>query len=119
MAKTVDELLQEMRLLGDEQFQIVQAVRALVRKAITPVSEEVKYGGILFTSGVPFGGVFAYREHVSVEFGSGAKIADPDKVLEGQGKGRRHIKLRAVSDISSTKLENFLLLALEAARRDA
>ena len=67
MAKSVDALLDEIRLLGESQAAIVNAVRTLVEKTVTPVTEEVKYGGILFSSGVQFCGVFAYREHVSVE----------------------------------------------------
>ena len=90
-----------------------------MRKTVKPLSEEVKYGGILFVSDVQFGGVFAYREHVSVEFSHGAKIVDKGPHLEGGGKGRRHIKLRAVGDITAKKLAAYLPQALEAARGDA
>lgn len=116
MAKSIEALLEDIRLVGEEQFQIVEAVRALMKTLVRPLSEEVKYGGILFASGPHFGGVFAYREHVSVEFSHGAAIKDPDGFLEGGGKGRRHIKLKSVSDISTKKLAKYLLLALEAAK---
>ena len=116
MAKSVEAVLAEIRLLGEEQFQIVEAVRTLMKKSVRPLSEEVKYGGILFASGPHFGGVFAYKEHVSVEFGHGAAIKDPDGVLEGGGKNRRHIKLECVSDISTKKLDKYLSLALGAAK---
>ncbi len=116
MAKTVPALLEDIRLLGEEHFQVVEAVRSLVRKNIKPLSEEVKYGGILFSSGVAFGGVFAYKEHVSVEFGHGAKIEDQEGFLEGTGKGRRHIKLKTVGDIPAKRLAAYLPLALAAAR---
>jgi hypothetical protein len=119
MAKTVQALLEDVRLLGEDQLQIVEAVRALVRRTISPVSEEVKYGGILFVSDVQFGGVFAYKDHVSVEFSHGAKIIDEGRHLEGRGKGRRHIKLRAAGDITAKKLATHLPQALEAARGDA
>lgn len=94
---------------------MVEAVRALVKKSFKTCSEEVKYGGILFSSGVQFCGVFVYREHVSVEFGSGAKINGPFGYLEGSGKGRRHIKLKAITDIEGKKLAQYLPLALQAA----
>ena len=116
--KTVQALLDDIRLLGDEQYSLVESVRALIKKTFPSISEEVKYGGILFTSGVQFCGVFAYRQHVSVEFGSGARIPDTLGHLEGSGKGRRHIKLHSAKDIKSKNLAHYLPLALEAKRND-
>jgi len=119
MPKSIAALLEDIRLLGEDQFQMVEAVRALVKQTVQPLSEEVKYGGILFSSGLAFAGVFAYREHVSVEFSHGARIADTAGVLEGAGKGRRHIKLKTLGDIKAKKLAAYLPLALDAARKAA
>lgn len=116
MTNTVQALVRDFRLLGEAQFQIVEEVRSLVKKTIQPLTEEVKYGGLVFTSGVQFGGVFAYKAHVSVEFSHGASIKDSAGLLEGAGKGRRHIKLRTVSDILDKKLADYLPLAFEAAK---
>jgi hypothetical protein len=115
MTKSVQALLEDVRLLGDMQSTVVEAVRALVRRTVEPLDEEVKYGGIMFGSGVQFGGVFAYKEHVTFEFSRGADIPDVDGFLEGGGKGRRHIKLRSLSDIATKKLASYLPLALQAA----
>ena len=114
--KSVQQLLDDVRLLGGEQISIVQTVRSLVKETIPSVTEEVKYGGILFSSGVMFSGVFAYKMHVSVEFSCGAKIRDTLGHLEGSGKGRRHIKLYSARDIEAKELACYLPLALEAAR---
>ncbi len=111
----IQTLLDDIRLLGDQQLSLVESVRALVKKTVPSVSEEVKYGGILFSSGVQFCGVFAYKQHVSVEFGSGAKISDVYGHLEGNGKGRRHIKLRSAEDIVEKNLALYLPLAMAAA----
>ena len=115
MAKTVQTLLEDIALLGQTQFEIVQAVRALAMKTIQPLTEEVKYGGILFGSTVQFAGVFAYKAHVSVEFSQGTRILDTDGHLEGNGKGRRHVKLQSVEDLKAKNLKNYLRLAYEAA----
>ncbi len=101
--------------MNENNYEIVQTVRALTARNFKATTEEVKYGGILFTSGIQFCGVFAYKEHVSVEFGSGAKIVDPFDHLEGSGKVRRHLKLRSLADITDKKLSAYLLLALQAA----
>ncbi|MBT9457121.1 MAG: DUF1801 domain-containing protein [Burkholderiaceae bacterium] len=115
-SKSVDNLLADIRLLGEERYQIVAAVRKLVKQQFKPFAEEVKYGGILFASGVQFCGVFAYKEHVSVEFGHGAAIDDPFGHLEGGGKFRRHVKLASMADIEAKQLAQYLPLALEAAK---
>lgn len=113
--KSVQSLVEDVRLVSETNYQIVEAVRALVKKTFKSASEEVKYGGILFSSGVQFCGVFAYKEHVSVEFGAGAKITDAIGLLEGSGKGRRHLKLKSVADVESKRLAEYLSLAHKAA----
>ena len=117
--KSVEALLEDVRLLSEERYETVQEVRALAKKAIKPLSEEVKYGGIMFSSGVPFGGVFAYKDHVSVEFSNGASITDPLGQLEGNGKLRRHIKLASPAEVKEKQLVKYLSLALEAAKSAA
>jgi len=116
--KSVQALLEDIRLVSEQNYEIVEAVRTLVRKTFGTLSEEVKYGGILFTSRVQIGGVFAYKAHVTVEFGSGAKIIDTLGFLEGAGKGRRHIKLLSVEQIKEKKLAEYLMLALRAAEQE-
>jgi hypothetical protein len=116
--KSVQNLLEDIRFVSEQNYEIVEAVRALVKNTIESASEEVKYGGILFTSGVQFGGVFVYKAHVTVEFVNGAKINDPFGFLEGTGKGRRHVKLLSVSQIQDKKLTHYLSLALQATQQD-
>lgn len=113
--KSIQSFVEDIRLVSETNYEIVEAVRALVKKTFKSTSEEVKYGGILFSSGVHFCGVFAYKEHVTVEFGSGAKIKDILGYLEGSGKGRRHLKLKSVAEIGSKKLNEYLALAHRAA----
>ena len=117
--KSVQALLDDIRLLDGARHTLVESVQALVETTISPLCGEVKYGGILFSSGVQFCGVFAYQKHVSIEFGSGAKISDPLGFLEGSGKGRRHIKLYSVDDIQAKNLALYLRLAWESAKTGA
>ena len=116
--KSVQALIEDIRYLSEQNYEIVEAVRVLVRKTFDDASEEVKYGGILFASEVQFGGVFSYKAHVTVEFGSGAKINDTFGFLEGNGKGRRHLKLTSVAEIKEKKLAQYLALALRASKQE-
>ncbi|MGO4391280.1 DUF1801 domain-containing protein [Variovorax sp. M-6] len=113
--KSVEALVEDIRLVSEERYETIQAVRTLIRKLVKPLSEEVKYGGILFSSGEQFGGVFAYKDHVSVEFSMGAAIIDTFEYLEGGGKLRRHLKLASPADIESKRLAEYVPLAVRAA----
>lgn len=114
----VETLLDDIRHLGEEQHAIVVRVRELVLSAGSDVSEEVKYGGVLFSVHSHFCGVFAYAHHVSLEFSEGARLPDPHQVLEGGGKHRRHIKLRKADDIAEKCVREYVQAAYQAALRD-
>jgi len=58
------------------------------------------------------GGIFAYEAHVSLELAQGAMFDDPQGVLEGKGKFRRHVKLTAVADIEGKDCVGFLRRAM-------
>ncbi len=124
--KTLTLLLDDIRLLGANQSEIVAAVRQLMQQRVPGLTEQVKYGGILFSGyagadhtgteqTVAFGGVFAYQQHVSVEFSQGAQISDPYGLLQGNGKGRRHLKLFTLADVERSQLAQYIPLALAAA----
>lgn len=114
--KSVQSLLEDIRRMSEERHEIVVSIRSLANMLIHPLSEEVKYGGVVFSSGVHFSGVFAYKEHVSVEFSHGAAIIDKFGHLEGSGKRRRHIKLASPADIKTKQLAEYFAWALQAAK---
>lgn len=116
-ADRISKLLEDIRLLDSERFELVQALRKIILGLDSSVSEEVKYGGLLFSAEKPFCGVFSYAKHVSLEFGAGASLPDKFNVLEGEGKLRRHIKLSSVPDISGKHVREYLLLALRASAK--
>ena len=114
-AERIARLLEDIRLQDEDRFTLVQSLRELVLGMDASISEEVKYGGLLFSAGKPFCGVFAYARHVSLEFGAGAALPDRYEVLEGEGKLRRHIKLSSLQDIAGKHVREYLSLAFNAA----
>ncbi len=58
------------------------------------------------------GGIYVYKDHVSLEFSQGASFDDPDGRLEGKGKGRRHLKFATVEEVTRKDAEEFLRQAL-------
>jgi hypothetical protein len=109
----VDQLLQELQITNPERYGVVQAARNAIYSVVPNATERVMYGGFMFSGDAQFCGVFAYKEHVNVEFGRGCDLPDPHGVLEGSGKLRRHIKLFSVTDMKT----KFLELYVDAAHR--
>ncbi|PAT43035.1 hypothetical protein CK621_05735 [Vandammella animalimorsus] len=115
MNAKVQNLLNDWLMTHPELQPIALAARGLILQCADQVSDEVKYGGILFAAPVPFCGVFVYKQHVTVEFSHGALMADPHGLLEGKGKGRRHLKLHTLADVQDKHLADYLPLALVTA----
>jgi len=59
----------------------------------------------------PFGYVNVFTAHVNVGFFHGAALPDPARLLEGNGKFMRHVKLRPGTARSDTALSNLIELA--------
>lgn len=107
-AERVARWLDDLRCVSPERHALVLALRQAALDVGPGVTEVVKYGGLLFSADQPFCGVFVYTAHVSLEFGQGAAMTDPAGVLEGAGKGRRHIKFRVLRDLQRCDLAAYL-----------
>lgn len=108
----VERLLDDWRLTHASLHPVAEAVRAAVHVVAPDATERVMYGGLLFGAPNLFCGVFVYTAHVTMEFGRGAELRDPHRVLEGGGKFRRHIKLRTLDDIATRHLRDYIEQAL-------
>ncbi len=104
----VGKFLEEIMMFNDEQFKILQKLREIVFQVYPKTDERIIYGGIMFSLKDDFGGIFVRKNHVSFEFGSGFTMDDPDKLLEGAGQFRRHLKIRSLSDIDSKNVTFFI-----------
>lgn len=96
---------------------IISAVKELAGQIAPDMRYVAKYGGEVFAMDPDddkhfVGGVFTYKDHVSVEFSNGALFDDPAGHLEGGGKMRRHLKLQTVEDVTEKNVESFLKQAL-------
>ncbi|RRD48835.1 DUF1801 domain-containing protein [Buchananella hordeovulneris] len=115
MDQKVENLLDDWKFANVALYEIANSVRVRILQLADVVEEEVKYGGILFAAPEPFCGIFVYKQHVTLEFGHGAEMVDPHGLLEGKGKGRRHLKLRTLEDVENKHLMDYLRLAQKAA----
>ena len=116
-ADRMTKFLDDACFLGVDRYKLVQGVRKEVLGLDKSISEEIKYGGILFAGGKAFCGIFSYAKHISLEFSEGASLPDKHKVLEGEGKFRRHIKLLSIDDIAAKHVRDYLALAFKASHK--
>ncbi len=62
-------------------------------------------------------GHFVYKQHVSLELSNGTSLDDPNGILEGQGKYRRHIKFTQQADVADKGAREFLEQAFRMAQQ--
>jgi hypothetical protein len=109
-------LLEDLRVYHAAMYEIVMALRAIVATEAGSVDEQVKYGGLLYSEGKPFCGIYAYANHVSLEFSRGCDLDDTHGVLQGSGKLRRHLKFETVADIAAHHVQDYVRQAVVQAR---
>ncbi len=79
---------------------IIRSLRKLVKRLTPALAESVKWGnGCWVKDEEPVAYVYSAPTYVQFGFFRGSALKDPKKLLEGQGKFVRHIKVRATSDI--------------------
>ena len=106
--RAVQEFMDSVKVLDAEKHEILESLRDIVFINFHEVNERMMYGGIMFSKDADFIGIFIYKNHVSMEFSYGCKFSDPDKVLEGKGKYRRHLKFSSLDDVEAKKPGFFL-----------
>jgi len=110
----INNFIQDILLVDQEKGDIFALLRKTILEIKPEAEEEIKYGGLVFIINTELVcGIFVAKNHISVEFSHGASILDPDNVLEGTGKYRRHIKVRNKKDIKNKKVAYFVKQSFE------
>jgi len=101
----------------------IHAIDAALKEIMDDLCHDVryapKYGGEIILPDPEddktfVGGIFAYKDHISLEFSKGALFDDPNGLLEGKGKLRRHFKFSSVEDVTSKQVRSYLAQALKS-----
>jgi len=111
----IDDYVRNAGKLG----AVAEAVRVLMKKAVKGVEEYVNPWKIpSFDSNGPLCCFMIGKEHVTFAFMRGAALPDPEKLLEGTGKGVRHVKLRSIADVRKPGVTNLVIEAAMLNRKD-
>lgn len=100
-------------MTGPDADAIKDRLDRLIRQAVPGVSTVPKYGGLLYTlkpaeKEGQFCGTFAYKDHVQLAFSLGTSLDDPDGLLQGSGKYRRHLNFSSADEIDEKAVTGFL-----------
>jgi hypothetical protein len=87
---------------------LIEKLRAFVKSQAPQLKEQIKWGNICWIGKSNVCWIIVYNDHVDFGFFKGAELKDPKKLLEGTGKGLRHVKVRAASDIKEMEFAGLL-----------
>ncbi len=109
----VQRFIADILSVDDIRGGILVSLREMILQASSGVREKIMYGGIVYiVDSELISGIFVRKKHVSLEFGFGMKMSDPEGFLEGSGKYRRHLKLMHEDDIANKNAAPFVIQAL-------
>jgi len=98
---------------------VAKAARALVKKTAAGSEEYVSpWKTPAFDSNGPLCVYLVQKEHVTLAFLRGAMLPDPEKLLEGKGKGVRNVKLRNLEDVKRPGVKKLIAEATKLNKMD-
>jgi hypothetical protein len=93
----------------------VRALDALVRAADPALEAKLKWGNLTYQHEHTVCALVTHRDHVNLQLWNGASLRDPKGLLEGEGKGMRHVKLPPGQRVDKAALTALVRAAAEAA----
>jgi hypothetical protein len=97
---------------ADELHSIAHEWFARMRECGDDVRELIHDGcPVACVEDAPFGYVNVFKAHVNVGFFQGAALQDLARLLEGNGKRMRHVKLKPGSEVDSAALGALIVAA--------
>jgi len=102
---------------------IARRLRAMIRAVDKNTVETVRLGDNAATYGVGpkkmtdgYAYIMPMRGYVNLGFYQGALLADPKRLLEGTGKGLRHVKIRSLAEANRPAVRALVAAALAKRR---
>jgi len=110
----VNKFMDDLQSISSDKLELIEIIRKIFLTANSDLIEDIKYGGVVFNqSNALIGGIFPYKEHISIEFSNGANFPDLSSLLEGKGKKRRHLKIIEKQDIDKKDVGVFVAEAVK------
>ena len=98
---TVEEYFAKQK---PELREIAEKLRGLVKRAAPSLREELKWGFPCYVGDDNVCNIMVTGSWVDLGFFRGVDLKDPKGLLEGSGRGMRHVKVHKAEDIDTAAL---------------
>jgi hypothetical protein len=98
------------------QKELLISLRELILKAIPGSKESLKWGMPWYSKNDNICYLAIFPKHVNLGFAQGAHLDAPNGLLQGTGKGMRHIKIKSAADIKKREFTRLLKAAVDYER---
>lgn len=100
-------------------MSVAKGVRALVKKTAAGCEEYVSpWKTPAFDSNGPLCVWLVQKEYVTLAFLRGAKLPDPEKLLEGKAQGVRNVRLRGLADVKRPAVKKLIAEAVKLNKKE-
>ncbi len=110
----VEGYLNNLKKIEPLRIKTLLKIRKIFLDTFPQLGERIMYGGIVFFMDEDLiSGIFVSKNHITIEFGRGYQMNDPDQLLEGKGKYRRHLKIKSREDVAGKRVAYFVKQAVD------
>jgi hypothetical protein len=104
-------------LLTTPHKEIAWRLREIVLIRYPRLREDIKWHVPVYSLGtIPIVSIEGFKAHVNLKFFKGARLQHRAGILEGTGKGVRHVKFRSTEDVDEAKIRGLIDEALQRAK---
>ncbi len=92
----------------EPQRSIARRLRQVIVDAEPALAESVKWRSPTFALERNLCNIMCHSHHVNLQLFDGAALPDPQRRLQGTGKGMRHITYRSIDDVDAQVVAAFV-----------
>jgi hypothetical protein len=104
MTRAEQSVEKYLAALPADQQEIALSLREIIRKATPNLEEGMKWNVPCYSGTGNVCAIITNKNHVNQAFYRGSELTDKEGLLEGIGKGMRHVKVRTLRDIRKKAL---------------
>lgn len=96
----------------------INRLRTIVKEADPELEERMRWLQIGYLSSQKdVCGIYPTSDHVNLSFAQGATLKDPKGLLEGTGKGIRHVKVFKMEDVGEGTIKAYVRAAVASVKK--